>query len=535
MTKNTYAGTHTVTGNSIIAGTPVFGTAGQHRSVDPRTGATLDPAFGLVSADDVNAAAQAALACFDEYRHVSLERRAEFLEAIAEEIEAMGAAIVDRATAETGLPAARIEGEIARTTGQLRMFAGEVRLGAFQEVRQDTALPERAPAPRADIRLRQVPVGPVAVFGASNFPLAFSTAGGDTASALAAGCPVIVKGHSAHAGTAELAGQAILRAAHRTGMPNGVFSLLFGSGAEVGQQLAAHPAVAAIAFTGSQRAGMALMATASTRPVPIPVYAEMSSINPVFISSDAIAGDVRGEARGFVNSLTLGSGQFCTNPGLVFVPDGIAYETFQAQVRSAVEGVAGQTMLTEGIRRAYDEGLDRLREAGATVIAEGKPGDDANAPAPVVLHVDARTFASTPEMHEEVFGAAALIVSYENDAQLSRTLAQLGGQLTATLRISESDADTTFARTLIPQLEGLVGRIVVNGWPTGVEVGDAMVHGGPFPATSNSRATSVGSLAIDRFLRPVSYQNVPDRLLPDAVIDPTVPRRVDGRLFVGEA
>jgi NADP-dependent aldehyde dehydrogenase len=523
--------TGAVTGDSIIAGIPVHGTEGQHRPVDPATGRPLDPAFGLVGAADVDSAASAALECFDEYRGLSGERRAEFLDAIADELERLRGPIIERAMSETGLAEGRLTGELARTTGQLRLFAEEVCLGAFLEVRHDTAMPHRTPTARPDLRLRNIPLGPVAVFGASNFPLAFSTAGGDTASALAAGCPVIVKGHSAHAGTAELAGQAIAVAAARTGMPAGVFSLLFGSGSVVGQQLAAHPAIAAVAFTGSQNAGVALMRTASERPVPIPVYAEMSSINPVFVTPDAIASD-DDLVAGLVGSITLGSGQFCTNPGLVFVSEGAAADTLLGGIERVLSDAAGQTMLTAGIHDAYQQGLERLRRAGARIVTVGRPGKSENAPAPVVLCTDAETFARSPQMHEEVFGAAALIVTYRDREQLADALSQLGGQLTATLRISDSDADVRFAQWLLPRLERLVGRIIVNGWPTGVEVSHAMVHGGPFPATSSSRATSVGTLAIARFLRPVSYQNLPETLLPETFSDCSVPRRQDGRLTV---
>ncbi|MBK0418095.1 aldehyde dehydrogenase (NADP(+)) [Leucobacter sp. CSA1] len=528
----TLPNTPAVTGRSIIAGRPVSGAEGTHRSVQPVDGSALGPEFGFVGAAEVDRAARAALECFDAYRAVDDERRAAFLDAVADELEAMRPQLVERATAETGLPVGRIKGEVGRTGGQFRLFAREVRLGAFHGLRHDSALPERQPAPRSDIRQRRIPLGPVAVFGASNFPLAFSTAGGDTASALAAGCPVVVKGHSAHAGTAELAGQAIARAAARTGMPEGVFSVLFGSGSLVGQQLASHPAIAAIGFTGSQAAGTALMATAAARPRPIPVYAEMSSINPVLVTRDAIRADAAGEAAGFVGSLTLGSGQFCTNPGLVFVEATDEADAYLAEIREAVASSTGQTMLTASIRSAFDSGVERLHGAGATTHAEGEAGAGPNAPAPRTLLTHAATFAERPEMHEEVFGAAALVVVYRDEEELSRALSALGGQLTATLRMTEGERDLAFARRLLPQLERLAGRIIVNEWPTGVEVIDSMVHGGPFPATSDSRTTSVGTLAVERFLRPVAYQNLPESLLPAVFADPSLPRREDGALVV---
>lgn len=522
-----------VTGSSIIAGVPVFGSGRRHLSVNPESGAQLAPEFGLVGTAEVEQAAQAAQSCFDEYRGLGDERRAAFLDAVADELEAMRPQLVERATAETGLPVGRIEGEVGRTSNQFRLFAREVRLGAFHGARHDSALPDRQPAPRSDIRLRRIPLGPVAVFGASNFPLAFSTAGGDTASALAAGCPVIVKGHSAHAGTAELAGQAISRAAARTGMPAGVFSVLFGSGAEVGQQLAAHPAIRAIGFTGSQAAGTALMATAAARPRPIPVYAEMSSINPVIVTRAALAADAAGEAAGLIGSLTLGSGQFCTNPGLVFVEASAEADAYTAALEAGISAAAGQTMLTGAIRSAFDAGVERLQRAGADIGSTGAEGSGPNAPAPVILSTDAQTFIDAPEMHEEVFGAAALLVTYRDSHELEAALAALGGQLTATLRITGQPADVAFAARLLPQLEQLAGRLIVNEWPTGVEVIDAMVHGGPFPATSDSRTTSVGTLAIERFLRPVAYQNFPVELLPEPLTREDLPRRTDGALQNG--
>lgn len=519
-----------VTGCSIIAGSLVAGNASRHRSTNPANGELLGPDFYFVDATAVDAAAQAAASCFDDYRSRDDESRAQFLEAIADELEAMRPQLVARATAETGLPAARIEGEIGRTTAQFALFAREVRLGAYHGLRHDSALPERTPLPRAEIRLRRIPLGPVAVFGASNFPLAFSTAGGDTASALAAGCPVIVKGHSAHAGTAELAGQAITRAVTRTSMPAGVFSVLFGSGAEVGQQLAAHPAVTAIGFTGSQQAGTALMATAAARPRPIPVYAEMSSINPVFLTAGALRANTKAEATGLAGSLTIGSGQFCTNPGLIFIDDSELSERFITEFTAAIAEATGQTMLTSGIDAAFHSGAKRLREAGAELIATGTPGAQLHAPAPLVFRTDAATFAAHPEMHEEVFGALALVVTYRDLAELNTALDALGGQLTATLRLGGEEADLAFARQLLPKLERLAGRIIVNEWPTGVEVIDSMVHGGPFPATSDSRSTSVGTLAIERFLRPVSYQNLPQALLPEPFTTAGLPQREDGVL-----
>jgi 2,5-dioxopentanoate dehydrogenase len=522
--------TSTVTGSSIIAGTPETGTDGTVHAVNPATGEQLKPAFGMVSVDQLTAATTAAEAAFDTYRSTTPEERAAFLERIADNIDAIGDELIDRAAAETGLPAARIQGERGRTTGQLRLFADVVRQGDHIHARIDPARPDRTPAPRLDIRQRHIGLGPVAVFGASNFPLAFSTAGGDTASALAAGCPVIVKAHNAHPGTAELVGQAVAKAVRDSGLPGGVFSLLFGAGRTVGQALAADPRIKAVGFTGSQAGGTALMRTAAARPEPIPVYAEMSSINPVFILPGALTGDPAPLAKEFVGSMTMGSGQFCTNPGLVFIPEGPAGDGFVSAAGAALSASAGQTMLSSGIAGAWNEGVEELTAIpGVERVAEGSPGSTQNAPAPVLFGTTAKTFANAPRLQEEVFGAAGLIVRYSSTKNLVHATEDLQGQLTATVQSGPGDAEV--ARELLPVLERKVGRILFNSWPTGVEVGHAMVHGGPFPATSDSRSTSVGTLAIQRFQRPVAYQNIPDELLPAALQEANpwqLNRRIDG-------
>ncbi len=477
---------------------------------------------------DVEAATTAAAEAFATYRATSPTQRADFLEAVADAIEADNDAIVEAAVAESHLPEARIAGEVGRTTGQLRMFAGVVRNGDHLGVRIDPALPDRAPLPRADIRQRQVPLGPVAVFGASNFPLAFSTAGGDTASALAAGCPVVVKGHPAHPRAGHLVAQAVTRAVAEAGLPGGVFSFLLGEGYELGQALVTDPRIKAVGFTGSRGGGLALVAAAATRPEPIPVYAEMSSINPVVVLPGALAdGDVQALATAYVGSLTLGAGQFCTNPGLVFLPSGEAGDAFVTAAGNAVAEATGATMLTPGIAEAYTSGSAALRDAdGVRVVAQGSEGGE-HAPAPQVVEATALRAPVT----DEVFGASGVVVRYDDPADLADSLAGLEGQLTATIHYSPADADA--ARQLLPVLEDRVGRILFNGWPTGVEVGHAMVHGGPYPATSDSRTTSVGSLAIERFQRPVAYQDVPAELLPEAVRDDNpwgLRRRIDGEL-----
>jgi NADP-dependent aldehyde dehydrogenase len=480
---------------------------------------------------DVAAATTAASDAFGSYRATTPDRRADFLEAVAAEIESDRDAIVEAAVAESHLPEGRIAGEVGRTTGQLRMFAGVARRGDHLGVRIDPALPDRAPLPRADLRQRQVPLGPVAVFGASNFPLAFSTAGGDTASALAAGCPVVVKGHPAHPRTGHLVARAVARAVEKHELPAGTFSFLLAAdgqdGIALGQELVTDPRVKAVGFTGSRGGGLAIVAAAATRDEPIPVYAEMSSINPVVVLPGALTtGDVEAFATAYVGSLTLGSGQFCTNPGLLFLPRGDAGDAFLAAAGEAVAQAVGTTMLTPGIATAYEQGTAALREAAdVRVVGQGTAGGD-HAPAPQV--VEAGTLAGVTD---EVFGASGVVVRYDDLDDLVSHLESLEGQLTAT--VHATDTDTADAARLLPVLELRAGRILFNGWPTGVEVGHAMVHGGPFPATSDSRGTSVGSLAIERFQRPVAYQDVPAGVLPEAVRDDNpwgLTRRIDGEL-----
>ncbi|QBR93216.1 aldehyde dehydrogenase (NADP(+)) [Nocardioides euryhalodurans] len=499
---------------------------------------TADQARSIVAgteADtpDVAAATLAAAEAFSTYRATTPTQRADFLEAVAAEIEADKDAIVEAAVAESNLPEARIAGEVGRTTGQLRMFAGVVRRGDHLGVRIDPAMPDRAPMPRADIRQRMVALGPVAVFGASNFPLAFSTAGGDTASALAAGCPVVVKGHPAHPVTGTLTARAVSRAVEKAGLPAGTFSFVLGDGVELGQALVQDPRIKAVGFTGSRGGGLAIAATAAARPEPIPVYAEMSSINPVVVLPGALAeADTTALAQAYVGSLTLGSGQFCTNPGLLFLPAGEAGDAFLEATAEAVAAVTGQRMLTPGIAEAYATGTSALRDTdGVRVVASGDEGGD-QAPAPMVSEAPAELLADADSaVAHEVFGASGVVVRYDSVASLLPHLDALEGQLTATIHATA--ADSAEAAALLPTLELKAGRILFNGWPTGVEVGHAMVHGGPFPATSDSRTTSVGSLAIERFQRPVAYQDVPADLLPEAVRDDNpwgLRRRIDGEL-----
>ncbi|WP_102144563.1 aldehyde dehydrogenase (NADP(+)) [Mycobacterium hubeiense] len=519
-----------LTGQMLIAGTPVRGTGTPIHAFDPAAGQELPPAYHYGDQSHVDAACSAAAAAFADYRSATSEQRAQFLEVIAANIEAIADAIVDRATAETGLPHARLTGEVARTTGQLRLFADVLREGSWNGARIDPALPDRTPLPRPDIRQRSIALGPVAVFGASNFPLAFSVAGGDTASALAAGCPVVVKAHDAHPGTSELVGRAITDAVAATGMPAGTFSLLFGSGPELGIALVTHRAIKAVGFTGSRTAGTALVAAAAARPEPVPVYAEMSSINPVFLLDGALATRGADLGRAFVGSLTMGSGQFCTNPGLVIAVDGPGLDAFIAAARDALAQSPATPMLTPGISENYATGVATL-SGQADVIVRGQAGDSQTSCCAALFATDAKSFLDSESLQAEVFGASSLIVRCADAAEM-RTVAQnIEGQLTATVHADESDYEA--ARELLPLLELKAGRILFDGWPTGVEVGHAMVHGGPYPATSDSRSTSVGARAIERFLRPVCYQDVPKSLLPSPIADGNPDhlwRRIDGHL-----
>ncbi len=507
----------TITGEMIIGSQLVRGSAGEVLAYNPSTRGEIQPAFGQATGADVERACELAAAAFDPYRALPLEQRARFLEAVAEQILAIGAELIERAQQETGLPQARLEGERMRTVTQLRLFAKVVRDGRFLGATIDSALPERTP-PRPDLRLAKIGLGPVVVFGASNFPLAFSVAGGDTASALAAGCPVIVKAHGAHLGTSELVGRAVQKAVAECGLPEGVFSMLFGDGRTIGQQLVGHPAIKAVGFTGSRGGGTALMRTAAARAEPIPVYAEMSSVNPVFLLPAALEEGGAALAQGFVDSLTLGVGQFCTNPGLVFAVKGAALDTFTAAATTALAGKGAGTMLTAGIHDAYNSGIARFgATSGVRLVAQGGTEGIGCAAQAALYEVEAIDFLANPDLQDEVFGPAALVVRFDSTEQLLQAAEGLHGQLTATVHLKP--ADHPLAARLLPVLERKAGRVLFNGFPTGVEVSHAMVHGGPFPATSDSRTTSVGATAIDRFLRPVCYQNVPQGLLPEALRD----------------
>jgi len=526
----------TLTGHSLIAGARVPGTAGTTHGVSPLTGERLEPAYTLLDVDQVGEATAAAEAAFPSFSSLDPSAHAAFLDDVADRIDALGDALIERAALETGLTSARLAGERTRTTNQLRLFARVVRQGDFRGVRVDPALPDRSPLPRPDIRQRKVALGPVAVFGASNFPLAFSTAGGDTASALAAGCPVVFKAHNAHPGTSELVASAIVDAITAAGLHPGVFSLVYGPGAAVGQALVADPAIQAVGFTGSRAGGLAIVRTAQSRAVPIPVYAEMSSVNPVFILPGALDGDIEALATGYVASVTGSSGQLCTQPGIVFVPRGEAGDRFVAATSRLVDEAAGQVMLTAGMARAWRDAVAAREHLDVEVQPRGAEGAGENAPAPVIHGVDAASFIADDALQAEIFGAASLVVRYDAADDLTAAAGRLEGQLTATIQLAERDH--ALAAALLPVLERKAGRILANGWPTGVEVGHAMVHGGPFPATSDGRTTSVGTLAIERFLRPVAYQGLPDALLPAPLREANpwnLTRLVDGVLQPGGA
>ncbi|MBQ5945951.1 aldehyde dehydrogenase (NADP(+)) [Massilia sp. ST3] len=523
----------TINGDMILGRRTERGGAGEVRSADPARGAALEPGFGTATPEQLAAACELAEQAFDAYRAVSLEPRARFLEAIADRILDIGPALIERASQESGLPLARLEGERGRTMNQLRLFAKVVRDGHFLEATLDSALPQRTP-PRPDLRMRKIPLGPVAVFGASNFPLAFSVAGGDTASALAAGCPVVVKAHNAHLGTSELVAKAVQQAAIECGMPDGVFSMVIGEGNQIGQDLVGHPAIQAVGFTGSRQGGLALVRIANSRPIPIPVYAEMSSINPVFLLPGALAAGGAKLASGFIDSLTLGVGQFCTNPGLVVALAGPQLNAFRAAAVDALQAKTAGTMLTAGIHQAYVHAIGRRSGLeGVELVAQGSAEGAGCAARAALYQCDAATYLADPALEEEIFGPTSVIIACRDEAEMLAVTRHLEGQLTATVHATDADHGT--AASLLPLLERKVGRILFNGFPTGVEVAHAMVHGGPFPATSDSRSTSVGATAIERFLRPVCYQDVPAGLLPEALRDGNplgLARVVDGTLTV---
>ena len=469
-------------------------------------------AFSIGTPSLVDQACRAAEDAFLSYGYSSRADRAAFLNVIADEIEARAEAITQIGTEETGLPEARLNGERGRTTGQLRLFADHILAGDYLDRRHDAALPDRQPLARPDLKMIQRPIGPVAVFGASNFPLAFSTAGGDTAAALAAGCPVVVKGHSAHPGTGEIIAEAIHAAIKSCDMPAGVFSLIQGGKRDVGQTLVQHPLIKAVGFTGSLGGGRALFDLCAQRPEPIPFFGELGSVNPMFVFPEATKARGVSLGEGWAASLTMGAGQFCTNPGIAVVCKGPEGDAFVEAAAKALADAPVQVMLTDGIAEAYRNGKARIN-ASAEVRPILTNDSEGRTALPNLFETDAGAYLQNNALGEEVFGPLGLIVRVRDTAEME-TLAQgLHGQLTVTLHMDEGDTEA--ARRLMPLVERKAGRVLVNGFPTGVEVCDSMVHGGPYPASTNFGATSVGTLAIRRFLRPVCYQNVPEGLLPE--------------------
>jgi NADP-dependent aldehyde dehydrogenase len=495
-------------GQHFVAGARISTQAQFHS--DPSDGPAHSFSVGTPAL--VDQACRAAEEAFWSFGYSTREERAVFLETIAEEIEARAESITEIGTQETGLPAARLVGERGRTVMQLRLFASHIRQGDYLERRHDAALPERQPLPRPELRLMQRPIGPVAVFGASNFPLAFSVAGGDTASALAAGCPVVVKGHSAHPGTSEIVAEAVAAAVTRCGLHPGVFSLIQGGRRDVGEALVRHPLIRAVGFTGSLAGGRALFDLCAARPEPIPFYGELGSVNPMFILPAALA--ARGEAigAGWAASLTMGAGQFCTNPGIAVVMRGPVGDAFAEAARSVLSRSQPQVMLSDGIAASYRAGCERIG-AGTGVQALLTSTCKLRNAAPYLFRTTASEWLGNHALAEEVFGPLGLIVTVENPAEMRDVARSLAGQLTATIHMDE--ADTEAAVRLLPILERKAGRVLANGFPTGVEVCDAMVHGGPYPASTNAGATSVGTLSIHRWLRPVCYQNLPESVLPE--------------------
>jgi len=518
----------TLHGKNIIGNTLSSKSNNTFKGYGMATESLANSQFYEATAAEINSAVYVADIAFAHYKKTSGNQKAAFLKSIAAEIELLDTMLIETASNESGLPIARITGERGRTTGQLRLFAKMLEEGSWVNAIIDTAIPDRQPIPRADIRQMQLPLGPVVVFGASNFPLAFSVAGGDTVAALAAGCPVIFKAHPAHPATCELVAGAIIKAAENTGMPNGVFSLLHGNSHNVGQALTVHPLVKAVAFTGSRKGGKALFDAAVQRTQPIPVYAEMSSINPVVFLPEILEKNATKLAQDFATSVVMGAGQFCTNPGIFFILKNKDTDNFIATLTAAIAAKPVQPMLTKEIANAYCHGVTQLRSSNG---ANGLVQFDENIATPHLLQITASEFMSNPLFSEEVFGPSTIAIVANNMDELMQCCERMEGQLTATIHGTATELFTV--APLIDILQVKAGRLVVNGFPTGVEVCDAMVHGGPYPATTAVRTTSVGTQAIYRFTRPVCFQDFPDALLPDELkqANPAgITRKVNGTI-----
>lgn len=514
-----------ITGKSIIGFSRGDESETTFTAFNPTTGEAVEPKFYSASLDELNKAAELANQARIPYSKVSGKDKAKFLRQIADNIEALGDDLLNRASLESGLPYARFVGERGRTCAGLRMFADLVERGDWVDARLDTPNPERQPIPKPDVRSMFRPMGTVAVFCASNFLMAYSVAGGDTASALAAGCPVIVNAHFAHPGTAELVGLAIIEAVKTCGLPEGVFSLIFSKGYEIGQSLVKHPHVKAVGFTGSRKGGRALMDIAAVRPEPIPVYAEMSSVNPIFILPNAMREKSETIATGLHSSVTTGAGQFCTKPGIVVLPETAETTEFKTKFSELITKTQKHPLLTEGIRDNYEK-MSGERKLENVSASDNLEGFDVNAS---FFETDAETFLSDSSLEAEIFGPTTLLVDSSKREELLKIARNMEGQLTAT--IWGTPQDLIEYEDLIDILETKVGRLIFNGYPTGVEVGDATVHGGAYPATSDGRTTAVGTRAIDRFCRYVCYQNFPNESLPDELKDENplgIRRMIDG-------
>ena len=524
-----------LSGQSFIGSRRGSNEGAAFHAFNPQSGAQLPPAYHAATSADLDEAVRLASEAFNVYSQASGKARAGFLRSIADGFEAHKQALAERAHLETALPMPRLLGEVGRTANQLRMFASVVEEGSWVQARIDPALPNRQPVPRPDLRSMLRPLGPVAVFGASNFPLAFSVAGGDTASALAAGCPVVIKAHPAHPGTSEIAAQIIVASAARESLHPGVFSMLFDAGIEIGAALVRHPLIRAVAFTGSLRGGRALMDLAASRPDPIPCFTEMSSGNPVFVLPGALKKGPQALAQALFGSFTLGAGQFCTKPGIVMVPEAPEGQAFLDELRVHIEKAQPFTLLTAGIAREYS----RATESRAAIVPVAAESGQTSAPsAEKPFQAQAKLFTvcldqlvAQPELADEIFGPDTLVVHCDSTKDFLRAARALDGHLTATILGDEDDLAAN--PELIHTLEQKAGRLIFNGFPTGVEVTHAMVHGGPYPSTSDPRFTSVGSLAIYRFARPVCFQSFPQQMLPPELQDANplgITRLCDGKL-----
>ena len=506
----------TLTGQNFIAGKLSGQATETFKAINPSNGTELLTNFHEATSEEINETITKAHEAFLVYGKKSGKEKADFLDAIADEILNLGDSLIERCCAETGLPEGRITGERGRTMNQLKLFANVLREGSWVDARIDTAIPEREPLPKPDIRSMQKPLGVVGVFGASNFPLAFSVAGGDTASALASGCPIVVKAHPSHPGTCELIANAINKAIEKTNMPKGVFSMVHGKSVAVGMGIVNHSLVKAIGFTGSYKGGKAIFDAAHNRPEPIPVYAEMGSTNPVFILPNALNESGEEIAKGLTGSVTLGVGQFCTNPGIVFLNNDVSVSSFQEKVAQNFKEVEANTMLNSGIKTAYDGEIKNLSNE-IELLAQGKENHEGFKGSAHVFKTSAKNFLIEDYLEEEVFGPSTITITADSKEELLASAKKLKGHLTATLFATEEDLKKH--TDLIEILEQKVGRLIINNFPTGVEVCHSMVHGGPFPATTNSRSTSVGTSAITRFTRAVCYQNFPQDLLSDELKD----------------